>query len=613
YLDITETLNLTNYVAAGTRLNNTIKFSLAGICFHLGETPNSGHITSLVFCDVKKIWYYFNDEEVDKFKSLDDFKRKKKESSHTYMLFYKAIENQLIINTSEDDEELCEIPRNSTKDSLMSIQQTPCNVKRRIYQVVDSSNERIGSSSLNSINLSNNVIKMSDLLENEVILNSPSPLQNNLSQNSFITPSINPKKKTKLTPEEIREKDRYRKRIERSDNQLREIEKAKDIKWHRNARTVEVFRSAERVRDKIWHVQARTDEEFRSDERVRDKNWHVQARTDKEFRSDERVRDKNWHVQARTDEEFRNKDRGWHIEARNDEEFRGSERIRDRDWHIEARTEEEFRGPERIRDRDWHVEARTEEEFRGPERIRDRDWHRIRDRDWHVDARTDEEFRGPERIRDRDWHVEARTDEEFRGPERIRDRDWHVVARTNEEFRDRERENDRINRSARRNNPNFIINSYEFGLKNGPTFICVCCGGLFFRRTCVSFIFDQNNEFLNKKIFNLKFLNSNEPLWICLTLDDDDANFRVSKYANTNPPANPIVNQSDQQTFNNDDLPEETLLIDNDENAMRIAPAEGLSPKSLLTDKDAEELTFLKIYGGQKYLLEKGITYGARC
>ncbi|RNA02141.1 ATP-dependent DNA helicase PIF1 [Brachionus plicatilis] len=381
YLDITETLDLTNYVAAGSRSSNALKYNLAGICFHLGETPNSGHITSLVICDVKKVWYYFDDEVVDKFKSLDEFKRKKRESSQAYMLFYKAIENDHIISTSEDEIEVCELQRNVTQDSLMSIQQTPISDKRRIYQVVDSSNERIGSNSLNSMNFSNNNNRMS---------------------------------------EEIREKDRNRKRI------------------------------------------ARLDEDFRSAERIRNKEWNAQARTIEEYRNSQRIRNKEWNAQARTIDEYRN-----------------SERIRDREWHVETRTDEEFRGPER--------------------------------------ARTDEEFRGPERVRDRNWHVEARTDEEFRGPERVRDRNWHDNARSDEEFRNRERENDRINRSERRNNPNFIINSYENGVKNGPTFICVCCGGLYFRRTCVSFICDKNNEFLNLKIYNLKFLNTNEPLWICLT------------------------------------------------------------------------------------------------
>ncbi|RNA44386.1 ubiquitin carboxyl-terminal hydrolase 8 isoform X1 [Brachionus plicatilis] len=217
YLDITEHLDLTNYVAAGS---------------------------TLVYCDVKKIWYYFDDEVVNKFKSLDEFKRKKRESSHAYMLFYKAIENDHIISTSEDEIEVCELPRNVTEDSLMSIQQTPISDKRRIYQVVDSSNERIGSNSLNSMNFSNNNNRMSGLLENDTNFNTPSPSSQINSRINFnSTPTSNPRKKTRLTPEEIREKDRIRKSIARLD---------------------EDFRSAERIRNKEWNAQARTNEEYRN-------------------------------------------------------------------------------------------------------------------------------------------------------------------------------------------------------------------------------------------------------------------------------------------------------------------------------------------------------------
>ena len=67
-----------------------------------------------------------------------------------------------------------------------------------------------------------------------------------------------------------------------------------------------------------------------------------------------------------------------------------------------------------------------------------------------------------------------------------------------------------------------------------------------------------------------------------------------------------------QSTRNNDDQEEEetsyfvadnrsfdnqpTLLIDKNDMVKKIAPAEGLAPRSILSDKDAEELTFLKIY-----------------
>ena len=49
------------------------------------------------------------------------------------------------------------------------------------------------------------------------------------------------------------------------------------------------------------------------------------------------------------------------------------------------------------------------------------------------------------------------------------------------------------------------------------------------------------------------------------------------------------------------------------ENQIVVAPGEGFFPKSILFDDDAEELTFLKIYGGNRKNYPKELSYAAIC
>lgn len=75
-----------------------------------------------------------------------------------------------------------------------------------------------------------------------------------------------------------------------------------------------------------------------------------------------------------------------------------------------------------------------------------------------------------------------------------------------------------------------------------------------------------------------------------------------------------LLKEKSYFTADNEDFEDEqTLLINKDDLTKRIAPGEGIAPVSLLSDKDAEELTFLKIYGGQRFQPNARVTYAARC
>ena len=62
----------------------------------------------------------------------------------------------------------------------------------------------------------------------------------------------------------------------------------------------------------------------------------------------------------------------------------------------------------------------------------------------------------------------------------------------------------------------FLVLKYEEKLKEGPTFICVCCGGLFFPFYVTEF---DPTEFQAYDIFNeiycYKQVDENNKRWIC--------------------------------------------------------------------------------------------------
>jgi hypothetical protein len=65
----------------------------------------------------------------------------------------------------------------------------------------------------------------------------------------------------------------------------------------------------------------------------------------------------------------------------------------------------------------------------------------------------------------------------------------------------KKRERDRLQKSQKNTNESIAIKKFESAIKEGPTFVCVCCGGLFFKRSVKIF----NEEEYTDKIFCLKY------------------------------------------------------------------------------------------------------------
>ena len=61
------------------------------------------------------------------------------------------------------------------------------------------------------------------------------------------------------------------------------------------------------------------------------------------------------------------------------------------------------------------------------------------------------------------------------------------------DWRAREQERDTNARRINRSSIDYLIKEYEKGIVKGPTFICVCCGGTFFKRTVQKFTLNRDS------------------------------------------------------------------------------------------------------------------------
>ncbi|CAF1107368.1 unnamed protein product, partial [Brachionus calyciflorus] len=73
------------------------------------------------------------------------------------------------------------------------------------------------------------------------------------------------------------------------------------------------------------------------------------------------------------------------------------------------------------------------------------------------------------------------------------------------------------------------------------------------------------------------------------------------------------INLSDEDDDESNNIGAETLIVNCHEQTSIIAPGEGIAPRSIASDKDAEELTFLKIYNGDQFRPSVNLKFGMRC
>jgi hypothetical protein len=109
--------------------------------------------------------------------------------------------------------------------------------------------------------------------------------------------------------------------------------------------------------------------------------------------------------------------------------------------------------------------------------------------------RLDEEYRQIEKERDTLNHQTRRSDPQYREIEKERDTSLHQIRRSDPKYREIEQERDteqhRKKAHIQKNDENFLDQHYKLCIKEGPTYICLCCGLLCFRKNVKKFNEDK--------------------------------------------------------------------------------------------------------------------------
>lgn len=134
-----------------------------------------------------------------------------------------------------------------------------------------------------------------------------------------------------------------------------------------------------------------------------------------------------------------------------------------------------------------------------------------------------------EQIENTQAHVERRSDLISRAQEQEKNTEKRREKRfLDEDYRERERRADRVRRTEANNSYKAISERYIRGTLEAADYVCVCCSGLFFRRTVIEFKEDTYKRSLSGNVNKERVLSSlkqvdvktDDKLWICTTCDE---------------------------------------------------------------------------------------------
>ncbi|CAF4200242.1 unnamed protein product, partial [Adineta steineri] len=239
--------------------------------------------------------------------------------------------------------------------------------------------------------------------------------------------------------------------------------------------------------------------------------------------------------ERRTDDEFRlldNRRRANSLKVeRHSKEFKTGENKRRIEALRTERQNEEFRAQDNERRAEALRIERQNEEFRAQENERRAEALKI--------ERQNEEFRAQENKRRAEALRIERQNEEFRAQENERRLKSLKAKREEEDYKDEERRGNALRmhntRDKYRNNFDAMKSNYESKIKEGPTHICSCCGGLWFAYS----IREYTVEMLAKKGLKKEFIDTvcylkHEIIELCATCRKDIISNKIPNLALSN-------------------------------------------------------------------------------
>ena len=252
-------------------------------------------------------------------------------------------------------------------------------------------------------------------------------------------------------------------------------------------------RAKERETDQVRKRIARQDTDLADRERQADQERRRMSRLDSQLADRERQADRERRRMSRLDSQLAERERQADQERR---------RIARQDSAIAER--------ERQADQERRHIARQDSAKAERERQADQERRHI--------ARQDSAKAEKERLADQERRRTARQDQSIRVHERSADNLHKKSWRDNMENRRREQ---RVNTLAHfnvRHSAYALIMRYEDSIKNGPTVVCVCCGGLFFQHYMEPFDEEGLCQYLGEEnMQRIKCVPSNrsDPQFLC--------------------------------------------------------------------------------------------------
>ncbi len=141
-------------------------------------------------------------------------------------------------------------------------------------------------------------------------------------------------------------------------------------------------------------------------------------------------------------------------------------------------------------------------------------------------SRQDDEFKTEDNKRRAEAHKIERQDDEFKTEENKRRAEALKIARQDDEFKEEERRRNALrihnNRDKYKSNFDGMKSNYESKIKEGPTHICSCCGGLWFEYSIREFTVEMlTNKGLKKEFIDTVCYLKNTVIELCVTCRKD--------------------------------------------------------------------------------------------
>ncbi|CAF2041908.1 unnamed protein product, partial [Rotaria magnacalcarata] len=184
----------------------------------------------------------------------------------------------------------------------------------------------------------------------------------------------------------------------------------------------------------------------------------------------------------------------------------------------ERRTDDEFRLLANRRRANSHKIGRQNSEFKTEENKRRAEVHKI--------ERQNDEFKTQENKRRAEALKIERQNDEFKTQENERRLKSLKIKREEEEYKEEERRRNasrmRMSRDKYENNFHLMKLNYESKIKEGPTHICSCCGGLWFEYSIKEFTVEMlRNKGLPKEFIDNVCYLKNTIIKLCVTCRKD--------------------------------------------------------------------------------------------